>query len=120
MLRTSSCGGAGAGVVSEEASGTAALSLLWVLVCVFRLSGRVNERLQKGQVKSFFPEWEATCRRLALGSEKDLLQTLQSYGFSPLKTIFFIFFIFKCLILRERLSILFTAFFTEFVFNVII
>lgn len=81
MSRASSGGAA----LSVTASVGAALSLLWDFVCVFRLSRRVNERLQTEQTKGFFPEWEATCRLLALGSEKDLLQMLQSYGFSPLR-----------------------------------
>lgn len=83
-LRTSWGGGVTA---SNGGSVVAALSLLWDLVCVFRLSKRVNERLHKEQVKGFFPEWDATWRRLALGSENDLWQMLQSYGFSPLKKI---------------------------------
>lgn len=84
MLRTSS-GAPPASAASEEASAVWTLSLLWVLVCVFRLSRRVKERLQKEQVKGFFPEWEATCRLLALGSENDLSQMLQLYGLSPLQ-----------------------------------
>lgn len=45
----------------------------------------MNERLQREHVNGFFPEWEATWRRLALGSENVLPQMLQSYGFSPLE-----------------------------------
>lgn len=73
-FRTSS---AGASAESGWASAVGALSLLCDLTCVFRLSKRVNERLQKEQVKGFFPEWDVTCRRLALGSENDFWQMLQ-------------------------------------------
>ena len=59
-------------------------SLVCVLTWVFRLSGRLKEAEQKEQVKGCLPEWEATCRLLALESEKVFLQSGQSYGFSPL------------------------------------